>query len=276
MKVQTEAGTKESLTSLLSEARAEADALRMKLTMYEKTLLSSRLIMGHELKRPATAISGYLDIALEEIQSRNMEAVLEVIEKAKNECGLLNELNTFFLELLKVDRDKGEKDGQLISVRNCIDEIVGHLAADLDAGNRIEINVSPKAEKVSFHPNAFKIVLLNVIENALLYSERHAPVNLSIEKTPDKRGMSVGELVKIRVTDQGMGIPDESLRRIFRPFVRLNGHRGQGAGLGLTLVRSLVELHGGSVYVRSVEGHGTSVYITVPEIPAQNGGAFVS
>jgi signal transduction histidine kinase len=276
MKVQTDPGKTEALSDLLNEARAEADALRMTLRVYEKTLLSSRLIMGHELKRPATAISGYLDLALEEIASKNTEAIVDVIEKAKNECGLLNELNTFFIELLKADGKPGEKEGQLMDVEKCVREIVDRFLPTLYAKDRISVQVSSDATIASFNLNAFKIILSNVIENALTYSDVEAPVNVVIEKTSDKRGMGEGQLLKIRVTDQGLGIPDDCLRRIFKPFVRLNGREQQGAGLGLTLVRSLVELHGGSVYVRSVEGEGTSVYITVPEIPARNGGAFVT
>lgn len=276
MKVQSDPVTRGSLTSLLGEARAEADALRTKLQTCERALLSSRLIMGHELKRPATAISGFLDLAIEEVESENTEAVMALIEKAKHECSLLNELNEFFLELIKEGGSGGQNEGRPVKIRKCLEEIIGHLAAELDAAGRIEIQVPPTAEEVRLDPKAFKIVMLNVIENALVYSEDRAPVNVSVEKTPNKRGADQGDLVKIEVTDRGMGIPDDCINRIFRPFVRLTGGREQGTGLGLTLVRSLVELHGGSVHVRSVEGQGTSVCITVPEVPARNGGAIAS
>ncbi|MEJ2720433.1 MAG: HAMP domain-containing sensor histidine kinase [bacterium] len=276
MNVESDPVTRESLTSLLSEARAEADALRTKLQTCERALLSSRLIMGHELKRPATAISGYLDLALEELESGNTGAAIAVIEKAKNECGLLNELNTFFLELIKEGGSGDQKEEQAVNIRNCLEEIIGHLAAELDAGGRIHIQVPPTAEEARLDPKAFKIIMLNVIENALLYSEDRMPVSVSVEKTPNQRDTDEGNLVKIEVTDRGVGIPDDCVDRIFRPFVRLTADREQGTGLGLTLVRSLVELHGGSVHVRSVEGHGTCLCITVPEVPARNGGAFVS
>jgi two-component system sensor histidine kinase VicK len=276
MTVQTDPGKTEVLMSLLNESRAEADALRLKLQTYEKTFLSSRLVMGHELKRPATAISGYLELALDENASADRAAVNEAIKKAQNECELLNELNTFFLQLLKVDGHSGNAEGQSFVVKDCIDDIAEHFPVGLNAKTRIDLQVAQGAEKVSFNLNAFKIVLSNVIENALIYSDDDAPVNVIIDKTPDKRGMNENDLLKIRITDQGKGVPDDSLRRIFKPFVRLNGREGEGAGLGLTLVRSLVELHGGSVYVRSVEGDGTAIHITVPEIPARNGGAYIS
>jgi two-component system sensor histidine kinase VicK len=276
MTVQTESGHTDALTCLLNEARTEADALRLKLLKYEKTLLSSRLVMGHELKRPATAIGGYLDLALEGIACGDTKAVEETVKKARRECRLLNELNSFFLELLKVNGRSGESEGQRVNARECIEGVAEHFSPELNAKERIDIHVAADAETVSFNSNAFKIVLSNVIENALIYSDGDKPVNVAVEKTPDKRALSESDLLKIRVTDQGFGIPDDCLRRIFEPFVRLNDRVGKGTGLGLTLVRSLVELHGGNVYVRSVEGQGTTVQITVPEIPVRNGGAFVS
>ena len=64
--------------------------------------------------------------------------------------------------------------------------------------------------------------------------------------------------------------------RVFKPFVRLRQDAGRGAGLGLTLVRSLAELHGGSVYIKSAEGRGTTVIVTIPELPETDRGAVLS
>jgi signal transduction histidine kinase len=276
MTVKTDPLHADALAGLLSEARAEADALRLKLQVYENTLLTSRLVLGHELKRPATALSGYLDLLLEEIDTENVKTVKETVKKAQSECQVLNDLNSFFLELVKFEKDSVNDEGQFLVVKDCIEEVIKHFPAELNAERRINLHVAADAKTVIFNSNAFKVILSNVVENALIYSDGEAPVNLTVEKTTDKRGMTENDLVRIKVADQGPGIPDDSIRRIFRPFVRLNGRGRHGAGLGLTLVRSLVELHGGSVYIRSVEGQGTTVQITVAEIPARNGGAFVS
>ncbi len=66
------------------------------------------------------------------------------------------------------------------------------------------------------------------------------------------------------------------INKMFKPFVRLHENAGPGAGLGLTLVRSLAELHGGSVFVRSEEGRGTKVLVTVPEMSETDRGAVLS
>ncbi|UCH83044.1 MAG: HAMP domain-containing histidine kinase [Candidatus Latescibacterota bacterium] len=274
--MQTDLGKIETLTSLLNEARAEADDLRLRLRTYEQTLLSSRLVMGHELKRPATALSGYLELALEEIGAKDSIAAKEAIEKAQHQCRSLDKLNAFFLELLKLGCEPGESGSDQIAVLEFVEGVTAQFPENLNAEKRIKVNVGPNAETVSFNSNAFRTVLTNLIENALIYSDAESLVNVIIERSPDKRGMRETDLLKIRVIDEGVGIPDHSLRRIFKPFVRLEGHAVQGSGLGLTLVKSLVELHDGSIHVRSIEGQGTTVNITVPETPVRNGGSYVS
>ena len=113
-------------------------------------------------------------------------------------------------------------------------------------------------------PDAFKIMLSNVIENALRYSPKEKTVLVDVRRLKDKRGLGDQDLLKITVTDNGVGIPAKQLKRIFRPFVRLQEDVTQGAGLGLTLVRSLVELYGGDIHIKS-STEGTTVLITIPE-----------
>ncbi len=276
MRIQTDTNTSGVLLKLLNEARLEADDLRTRLERNERILLSTRLIMGHELKRPATAIGGYLDLAIEQSGVDAQNEVVGAIRKAKNECRLLDELGSFFLQLLKIDGKQIAGFAETMDMARCLDDVLGRLRSDLGARTRVTVRVSPQAAKFRSNPNAIDIVLANIIENALLYSDAGSPVDVTVERSPDKRGAASGDLLKIRVTDQGRGIPEESIQRVFKPFIRLHEDVSPGVGLGLTLVRSLVELQGGSVFIKSEEGNGTTVYITLPETPATEGGAVLS
>jgi len=276
MKVQTEVENAGAVLRLLSEARAEADELRRRLERDERVLLSTRMIMGHELKRPATAIRGYLDLAIEQSDPRANGDALEAIKKARDECLLLDELGSFFLRLLKVDRRRADGRGESVNPGECVTEVLGRFPEDLRARERVSVAVSPDAAAFRSDADAVAVILENVIENALIYSGPNSPVEVSVERTPDKRGAGLADLLKIRVADHGPGIPEEMINRVFKPFVRLRQDTGNGAGLGLTLVRSLAELHGGSVYIRSEEGHGTRVYVTIPELPETDRGAVLS
>jgi signal transduction histidine kinase len=270
MKTKPETEKTQILQNLLSQARSEADQLRQKLRKCEQIILSTRLIMGHELKKPATAIGGYLDLALEEADGGRYVDSLDNVQKARSECDLLNELNHFFLELLKVERDEEVLHGDRSTIESFITNIFDHLPEELEARKRVEMDIADEAQSFRVNANAFKVILSNVIENALNYSPKDETVHVEIEKSKDKRGIGNREILKIRVTDHGAGIPKVYLKKIFSPFVRLHPDEISGSGLGLTLVRSLVELCGGDVHIKSGKESGTTVQVTIPEI--DNGG----
>ncbi|MDH3215211.1 MAG: HAMP domain-containing histidine kinase [Candidatus Krumholzibacteria bacterium] len=265
MKTKEQTGKSQTVLNLLNEARAEADGLRARVMKLEQIILSTRLIMGHELKKPATAISGYLELALEEMDSSSQDRLEEKIQKARTECALLNELNMFFLELLKVDGGEEVLWGSKIELRDFVEKVLDHLPPSLDTARRVKTRIAPNINDFHTNPDAFKIILTNIIENALKYSSKDSEVLVDIRRAPDKRGMRDQELLRIRVTDHGVGIPEAHLKRIFIPFVRLHKDITEGSGLGLTLVRSLVELYGGDVYIKSTEKDGTTVHVTIPE-----------
>jgi two-component system phosphate regulon sensor histidine kinase PhoR len=232
----------------------------------EKIILSTRLIMGHELKKPATAIAGYLDLVCDDLDESGELATLAYASKARSECELLKELNSFYLELLKVDEHDDMLGRSPVDVAALIADVVGHLPSKLDARRRVSINVAPGAGRVEINPDALKLIVLNLIENALLYSQKDTPVRVLVERLEEKRGMQGGRVVRFRVKDDGVGIPEEYLKKIFSPFVRLREDVAEGSGLGLTLVRSLVELNDGEVMIRSALGKGTTVYVTIPSL----------
>ncbi len=264
MKVQTELRTSADLLKIVNEAVTEADVLRKRLGKFEKTLLSTRLIMGHELKRPATAIKGYLDLALEDSQEMN-DDVVDMIRKAKNECRLLDELNSFYLHLLRIDGNTSTAAFEAVDVASCVDGVLDQIPEGLDAPNRVAVTMSTGASVFRTNPSVLRIVVANLIENALMYSKDGSRVHVNIERAEEKRGMDEADLLKISIEDTGKGIPNDFIQKIFRPFVRLQDDITDGSGLGLTLVRSLVELYGGSVYIRSEENNGTAVHVTIPE-----------
>jgi signal transduction histidine kinase len=262
--VKTTEDKAQVLESLLNEARAEADNLRKRIRRLEKIVLSTRLIMGHEIKKPTTAISGYLDLVCDDLDEANDLATFAYAQKARDECKLLEELNSFYLELLKVDSMEDYLGKSPVDVASLVSEIMGHLPLKLDARQRVKVNVSRDAGVIRFNPDALKLIMLNLIENALIYSQKNKQVRVEVEKETEKRAMRGGGIIRIRVKDDGLGIPQDYLKKIFSPFVRLREDIADGSGLGLTLVRSLVELNGGDVFIRSAHGKGTTVHLTIP------------
>jgi two-component system phosphate regulon sensor histidine kinase PhoR len=264
MSTKTTTNRTQVLDKLLGEARREADKYRKRAKRLEKIILSTRLIMGHELKKPTTAITGYLDLVCDDLDQSGNLTTLAYAQKARGECELLEELNSFYLELLKVDSEEDLLGRTSVDVAALIADVVGHLPSRLDASQRVKINIAPTAGMLEINPNALKLIMLNVIENALLYSQSDTPVRVEVDQLIEKRGMRGGKVIRFRVKDDGIGIPEDYLKKIFSPFVRLREDIAQGTGLGLTLVRSLVELNGGDVLIRSAVNKGTTVYVTIP------------
>lgn len=252
------------LEALLHEARIEASQLRLRLEFYRRVIASTRLVMGHEFKKPTTAIRGYLDLAHEDVEKAGLSEALAFVEKARTECLLLNELNAFYLDLLKVDGGSGEPATEPVDLLEIIVDAIEQTPERLRAKERARIVVADRFPRVLLNRYAVKLIVLNLLENALKYSPEGSPVRIEAETSRDKRGAGDRELMKLRVVDAGAGIPPDDVKRIFMPFVRLDTSKIEGTGLGLTLVRNLVDMCEGEVSIRSEEGKGTTVYVTLP------------
>jgi signal transduction histidine kinase len=123
------------------------------------------------------------------------------------------------------------------------------------------ITIEPQNTRITINGNStrLKILFRNIIENAFHYSE-NKPIHINIKKE-DKT-------IVIIVTDQGRGIPEESLPFIFEPFYRTDLSRSRetgGYGLGMYLCKKIVELHKGEIHLSSRLGHGTSVEVCLPQ-----------
>lgn len=102
-------------------------------------------------------------------------------------------------------------------------------------------------------------VLYNIISNALKYSPEGGTVTYRLR--------DAWELLEISVSDQGMGIPKENVDKIFERFYRVDKARSRqmgGTGLGLAIAKEMIEAHGGSIWAKSEEGKGTTIYFTLP------------
>ena len=105
----------------------------------------------------------------------------------------------------------------------------------------------------------FTQMLLNLVENAVKYGKRKGTITLSVKQNDEETILSV--------KDNGIGIPEESLSHIFDRFYRVDASRNRnGSGLGLSIVKWIVETHQGSIDVRSKPGHGTEFTVTVPRL----------
>lgn len=168
----------------------------------------------------------------------------------------------------KAGREKADVDfGQL--VRDCVEAVRSRYHLQPDVLRYEELASNGNGVHVRGSQDDLRTAVSNVLDNAVKYSGDHVDVQVRLEASEEKR-------VMLRVQDQGVGIPPEDLKRIFRRFYRIT-HRSlaqvKGTGLGLFIVKSIAKKHGGRAFALSEgEGQGTTVIIELPkfESPAES------
>jgi signal transduction histidine kinase len=216
--------------------------------------------MSHELRTPLNAIIGFSDVLLTrmfgELDAKQEEYLNDILSSGKHLLDLINDI----LDLSKVEAGRMELEPSEFSlteaVRNSV-TMVRERAAN--HGIAISYAVSPEAGEVEADERKVKQVLFNLLSNAVKF-------------TPDGGQVSVkawreGEDVWVAVADTGVGIAAGDLELIFEEFRQVGDFAGrthEGTGLGLTLTKKLVELHGGRISVESEPGKGSTFMFTLP------------
>ena len=213
---------------------------------------------SHELRTPLTSIHGFLEVLLRGAMNQP-DKLHKSLKSMYAESERMKKLVQDLLLLAKLDRSpinqlsEGELDG-------VIKEMAPQLR--LLAGNRkVSLRLTSDL-RCRFDKDKMKQVLLNLFHNAVQYTDpEKGDIQLSLDKVADG--------VELTVRDNGSGIPEEHLPYLFDRFYRSDPSRTRkygGAGLGLAITKSIVELHGGTIRVESVEEEGTVFYVWLPAV----------
>ena len=215
--------------------------------------------MSHELRTPLNAIIGFSEVLLErmfgDLNERQDEYLRDILGSGQHLLELLNDI----LDLSKVEAGAMVLEPSSVVVSDAVDYSVGMVRERAARhGVRLETAVGPGVSVFEVDELRFKQVLLNLLSNAVKFTPAGGSVTVSTERDG-------GDLV-VRVVDTGPGIPAEDHERIFAAFQQgsRSPRRQEGTGLGLTLCRRIVELHGGSIWVESEVGHGSTFGVRIP------------
>ena len=213
--------------------------------------------VSHELRTPLTSISGYAELLLVGDVDEQQRRMVEVIDR--NSRRLLT-LVEDLLTLSRVDSGALARMDEAVDVSELVESAASVLSPALDAaGVRVETLVAPGLPAVLGNRSQLERVLLNLMSNALKFSESGAAIVVRAD-------LVAGDL-QLSVEDTGMGIPAEEHPQLFTRFFRTAEARRraiQGTGLGLAVVREIVERHHGAVGVRSALGQGTTMTVSLP------------
>ncbi len=219
---------------------------------HQRQLLSN---VSHELRTPLTIISGYLQSTLR--RGKNLtEIQREALTTAASEADRTVQLLRDLLDLARADNRAMHFQLEPVVVDDMVKEI---MAMALQYSDRIiELETANNSLMITVDINRFKQIMLNLIDNAVKYSEAPHPITLKIQQHHNQ--------AQIQVCDRGSGIPLAQQGRIFERFYRLDESRNRsgGTGLGLSIVKTLIEGMSGSISVRSQLGEGTTFTVSFP------------
>ena len=222
-----------------------------------KELISN---ISHDLKTPLTAIKGYVEGIRDGVADtpEKMEKYLGTIYNKANEMNtLINELTLY----AKIDTNRIPYNFAPLSVNEYFNDCAEDIAMELDSKN-VEFgyfNYVDGEQKIIADPEQLKRVINNIISNSLKYMEReHGLINLRVK--------DVGEFIQVEIEDNGKGIAAKDLPNIFDRFYRTDASRNSskgGSGIGLSIVKKIVEDHGGKIWATSRLGTGTVMYFVI-------------
>ncbi|MBC7228333.1 MAG: hybrid sensor histidine kinase/response regulator [Thermoflexales bacterium] len=225
-------------------------------------------ILSHELRTPLTYITGYTEMALEDLPSLSPSALQQFLEGIQRGSERLNRLVQDLLTVIRLDTGQAETEFRLL-VRPHGDfaEVVRRTVSryePLAAQNDIRLEVRGPSElpPVPLCEPFFSDALGRLVENAIKFS-RGKGKRVLVETS------LAGEWVEVSVTDNGVGIRPEEIPHLFERFRQIDRERmeQQGVGLGLAIARELIRLHGGEITVESMYGVGSRFTIRLPLTP---------
>ena len=216
--------------------------------------------MSHELRTPLNAIIGFSEVLKErlfgELNEKQVEYVTDILESGRHLLSLINDI----LDLSKVEAGRMELQLSTFSLPEALQNGVT-MVRERATRQRVELraNIATDIELIEADERKVKQTIFNLLSNAVKFTPEGGNVLVSAERRN-------GDVV-ISVRDSGIGIAREDQERIFEEFqqaIRGKGGPQEGTGLGLTLARRFVELHGGKIWVESEPGKGSTFSFTLP------------
>lgn len=216
--------------------------------------------ISHDLKTPITSIKGYVEGIMDGVADtpEKMDKYIKTIyNKANDMDRLINELTTYS----GIETNKIPYHFHVLNISDYFSDCVEEVGLDLDSKNiRLNyINLVAQDTCIVADPEQLKKVINNIISNSVKYMGHDKGVI-------DIRILDEGESVKVEIEDDGKGIPAKDIGNVFERFYRTDSSRNSlqgGSGIGLSIVKKIIEDHGGYVWATSKEGEGTCMHFVI-------------
>jgi PAS domain S-box-containing protein len=260
--VQQDVTEQHRAAELLQAAKDKTDEANAHLSRAARLKDEFLAAMSHELRTPLNGVLGFTQGLLEgihgELAPRQQDALRSVEESSRHLLALINDI----LDLSKIEAGKLQLEPEDVDV-----ELIAHASTrvlrEIAARKRIKVSLAVHTE-ISFvraDQRRLKQILVNLLGNAVKFTPEGGSVGIDIVSHPAERA------VVFEVWDTGIGITSADMPKLFQAFVQIDSRlarRFEGTGLGLALVKRMVEMHGGTVSVQSEPGAGSRFSVKIP------------
>ncbi len=263
----------------LAEARAIAAQEHAKAERSDQSRRELIVNVSHELRTPIASIRGHVESLLMANEDQpgtgavppEQRAYLDIVHR---ETERLSALVDDLLALARAEADELRLDIAPLSASEVVEEVYQSLAPLARRERQVMLvrNMPPDLPQVLADRQRLAQVLLNLVRNAITYTPAGGIVSISLERANNAQ-------LALTVADTGIGIPPEDLERVFERFYRTDASRARatgGFGLGLAIVRDLVNAMGGSITAESTVGEGSQFHLLLQVVPAPNQGQATS
>ncbi|WP_425405588.1 ATP-binding protein [Hwanghaeella sp.] len=243
----------------LEEALRQANEMLRQHSQAKTAFLSN---MAHEIRTPMNAILGFAESMTDHVygdlgDARYDEYARIIVDSGRHLLSLVNDV----LDVSKIEAGALELEEAELDLPQLLQSVVAMLRGHGDeAGVHIELECDDAPALLYADERSLRQILINLLSNGIKFTPAGGSVTLSAAVDDEGRPL-------LRVADTGIGIPDSDLQMIFEPFRQArssHNHGWSGTGLGLTVTRSLVHSHGGTISIESTPGEGSTVTVRLP------------
>ena len=257
--IQRESGFISGLVCVLSDITEQE-----KVEQERRSFVSN---VSHELRTPLTSVKSYTESLIDGAW-KDEEIAPEFLKVISTETDRMIRMITDLLNLSRMDQGKQDLNREFVSINELVAHIIDRFEMVLKSEQyrnkkyTIERDFTQRTLWVEIDQDKFIQVIDNIMNNAIKYSPDGGKITCKLMETHNS--------VVISITDEGLGIPRKDIGHVFDRFYRVDKARARsmgGTGLGLAISKEVVQLHGGKIWVTSVENKGSTFFISLPYIP---------